>query len=617
MKNKLLVFFGILLIVLAILSLNVQATAINNVVVDFEKDTYTTLYGTSLKINYKITNNNNENLNVLVYTVCSDDVLSCNLSRVFNLNAKLSITSSFIVNTEDYGTSNIKFYVKEMKTNNIRNYNLTVYVDRYNDDGRFEVDLSSRSFCKNQTKEVILTFDRVFYNDVYNLELSSDTLYANIKGEKSRYLYRDLEIPIHIDTRNVDSGFHKLRLTISNDDVFINKEFSIYVSDCPDPVVYDFSVTGVLSQTHILKKEEPLVLNFVVKNISRHNKHLFISQESDDVLDISFSNRELRLAPNESKEVSITFYALKEIKSGNYPVKLLFFDEKATISRNLVFLVQPISNLEVRIVHPSILLEIGKSFDVGVLIENKGDLKETVYLDLVLSNDLRYNNPIDKVILNPNTSRTVLLNISAGNQTVEKASNIYLRMYNQSRSFEESYTINVNAIRPRELLKINFLSFPDKISISMNSLKEFSFEVYNFDDRDISISRIDITGLPQDINYEVTQHTFIPRNQTKTINGYFSVDQVPLGEYTATFIFYSSTGAVVSKNVILNITDELVEYDDSEREDTYPITGFFTFARSALLGFIFLCLLLIILFSTGVIKTKHKTYSKEKVYSKN
>lgn len=608
--KRIYIVLGAILIALVLLSFNVKAMPINNISVDFEKEVYTTLYGTSLKINYTLNNNNEDRRDVLLYLVCDDDVLSCDLSRVFNLNGNSSINSSFIVKTEDYGTSNVRVYVKDIKTDSVKDYFLKIDVDRYNDDGRFEVDVSSRSICRNETKEIKLLFDRVYRNDIYNLSFSGNQLIANIKGSNTKYLYSDVEVPVSLHAGNLSEGFYTLTLNISNDEIFTKKEFDIYVIDCPDPVTVDFSVTGVLTQTHVLKKEEPLTLEFTVKNISNKNKHLFISQESDDVLDIKFSNRELKLSPGESKVVEITFLAKKEISSGDYAVKVSFFDEKTVVRRNFLFLVQPESNLSLRLLQTSILLEIGKSFDLGLVIENKGDLQETLYFDLTLSNDIRHNNPIDRVVLNPNTSTSVLFNLSAGPNTQETSSNIQLRVYNQRGDFQEVYNLNVNTFRQRDVLKLEFLAFPNQMSIQKNSVKDFSFEVYNFDTQNISISKVDITGLPQEITYEIRDYTFIPRNQSRTITGSFNVGDAAVGEYVATIIFYSSTGAIITKDVIINITDEIVDYQDPDDGYIFPITGFFTLGSSILLGIILLSLLLIILFSTGVIKTKHRNYTK-------
>ncbi len=610
MKKRNFIFLGIVLIILALFTSTLKASPIDLINVNFEKETYSTVYGSSLKINYTIENNNPENKNLLVYVSCDEDILSCNFSKTFNLNNNSSITSSFTIKGIDDGSSNLKFYVKDMKTNDIREYLLRITVDRYNDDGRFEVDISQYSFCRNRTEEARIIFDRVNQNDFYNLSLSSNTIIANIKGSNYRFLKADTEIPIHVDTKNLSEGPHTLTLNILNDDISVKKVFSVYVFDCPDIVIPDFTVTGVQSLTHVIKKEEPYSLTFVVKNVSLKNKHIFISQESDEVLDVTFSNRELRLSPNQSKEVTITFLASKETKSGDYLIKLSFFDEKTTITRNLRFLLQPESNLNVRLLQPSLLLEIGKISELGIIIENKGDIQETVYLDLFLSNDLKVNNMVNSVVVAPYTTRIISLKIYAGENTIEKTSQIDLELKNSLNDYHKKYKIDVTAFRARDIFKISFLSFPNEISLGLNSSKDFSFEVYNFDDKDIIISKIDITGLPQEISYEINQYTYIPKGQSRVISGKFIVGEMPLDKYSANIIFYSNSGAVISKPIIINITDEIIDYEDDL--DKKPITGFFTLSQSIFLGIIILCLLLIVLFVTGVIKTKHKNYGKNK-----
>jgi uncharacterized membrane protein len=607
MKKRYFIFLGIILIVLAIYSANLFSAPIDHINISFEKDYYSTTYDSSLKINYTLENNNPEKQDILVYAVCDEDVLTCNFSRTFNILENSSIQSSFTIKSIDDGSSNLRFYVKDIKTNELRDFILRIDVDRYTDDGKFEVDLSKTSFCQNRVEETYLVFDRVFTNDFYNLSLSSNTLFANIKGQTNRYLTRDTEIPLQIDTRNVSEGNHKITLNISNNELFSTKTFNVYVSKCPDLVVNDFTVTGLSQTTHILKKEEPLSLTFIVKNISLKNKHIFISQESDNILDINFSNRELKLSPNESREVTLTFTAPKEIHSGDYSVKLSFFDEKTTITRNLKFLVQPESNLNIRLLQSAVVLEIGKNFNIGVVIENKGDVLETIYFESILSNDLRINNMVDSVTVSPRSNKTVLLNLSAGPNTKETTSQIQLLVRNSDNQYSKSFILEVISFRSKELFKISFLSFPNEISVDLNSSKEFSFEIYNSDDKDIVISKINIFGLPQEITYELSQYINIPSKSSRIVTGKFTVGDLALQELNINVIFYSNTGSVISKPILLKVTDTLVEYDDEE-DKKFPITGFFTLSTSILLGIIFLSLLLIILFSTGVIRTKHKSY---------
>lgn len=605
--KKYFIFLGIILIVLAIYSANLFSAPIDQINISFEKDYYSTIYSNSLKINYTLENNSSEKQDILVYVVCDEDVLTCDFSRSFKILEKSSIQSSFTVKSIDDGSSNLRVYVKDMKTNDLRDFILRIDVDRYADDGRFEVDLSKTSFCQNRVEEADIIFDRVFTNDFYNLSLSSNTLFANIKGQANRSLKRDSEISIQIDTRNVSEGNHKITLNISNNDVFSTKSFNIYVSKCPDLVVNDFTVTGPSQTSHVLKKEEPLSLTFIVKNISLKNKHIFISQESDDVLKIDFTNRELILSPNESKEVTLTFTASKEISSGDYPVKLSFFDEKTTLTRNLKFLVQPESNLNIRLLQSAVILEIGKNFNIGIVIENKGDVLETIYLESILSNDLRINNLVDSVTVSPRTNKTILLNISAGPNTKEITSQIQLLVRNSNNEYSKNFILDVVSFRAKDIFRISFLSFPNEISVDLNSSKDFSFEIYNSDDKDIIISKIDILGLPQEITYQISQNINIPAKSSRVVTGKFIVGDLALQELNINVVFYSNTGSVISKPILLKVTDTLVEYDD-DKDNKFLITGFFTLSKSILLGIIFLALLLIILFSTGVIRTKHKSY---------
>ncbi|NCP72002.1 hypothetical protein GW835_01245 [archaeon] len=603
MNKKYYLFFGIILVVLALLSVGVFSEPIDQINVSFEKNSYSMMDDDTLKINFTIENNNSTSQEVLVYTFCDEDELECDFSKVFTFNQFSSIDSSFIIKSLDDGSSDVTFFVKDMKTNSIRDYSLRIDVDDDSEDGKFEVDLSRTSYCNNNAQEVILTFEDVSMNDFYNLSLSSDTIIANIKGGNNRYLKDDVEIPIQIETFNASTGSHLITLTISNDEITSKKTFNVYVSDCQEVLTPDFTVVGVQSTTHLLTKGEEYTLDFTIKNTSNKNKHIFISQESDNSLEISFSNREVKLAPYELKEVSITFLATQEISSGDYPVELSFFDERTTTTRNLRFLVQPESNLEIRLLQSSFLLEIGKSYNITAVVENKGDVLETIYFDFISSNDIKINDMSERVTLSPNTTMTVVFNVSAGRNTVEKSSQIELIASNQS-NFSERFVLNVTSFRQKDIFKIEFLSFPKELSVDVNGSKDFSFEIYNFDDKDITISRIDIVGLPQEISYEIDQYTYIPKKSSRVISGKIISGDIPAQEYEISFVFYSNSGAVTSKPVTLKVKDALVKYDD---DDVNPITGFFTLSKSILLGIIFLALLLIILFTTGVIKTKHKS----------
>lgn len=607
MRKKYFIFLGVILLFLALFGVNLFSAPIDLVNVNFEKENYFVVYGNSLKINYTIENNNSEKQDIFIYTMCDDDVISCDLSRNLMINQYSSIQSSFIVNTLDDGTSNLRFYVKDLKTNDIKEYQLRIEVDRYNDDGRFELDLSRTSFCLDRAYETNLVFDRVYNSDFYNLSVSSDTLVANIKGSDYRFLKNDTEVPLQIETRNISTGNHKITVNISKDNIFSSKTFNVYVSECQEVLIPDFTVTGVQSTTHIIKKEEPLTLNFIVRNTSQKNKHIFISEESDDILDISFTNRELKLSPYQSKKVSITFLASRDISSGDYPVKLSFFDERTTTVRNLKFLVQPESYLNFRLIQNTISFEIGNNFDLGLFIENKGDVSETLYFDFSLTNDLRINNMTDRISISPKTSNVYFFNISAGPNTQERTSRIHLHVRNQSNSYSESFSIDVINFRTTERLNVDFLSFPNQIDVDINGSKEFSFEVYNFGDRDIIFSKIDLTGLSQEVSYEIDQYITIPKNSSRVVSGTLIAGDITPQEFNANIVFYSTTGAVITKPILVKVTDILVEYDDDDLSKS-PITGFFTLSKSILLGVIFLALLLIILFATGVIRTKHKNY---------
>jgi uncharacterized cupredoxin-like copper-binding protein len=604
--NKKYILLGIILLILGFLSANVFSSSLDNVEVKFEKDFYSMIYDDTLKINYTLENNSSENKELLLYTVCDQDVLTCTFSKTFSLLNNSSIQSSFQVKSIDDGISNIKFFIKDMQTNEIKEFLLKVEVDDDLEDGKFEIDVYKLSVCKGVVENNFI-FDRVYLNDFYNISLSSNTLNINLKGSNNRYIQEDDVVLFDVDSRNTSVGNHTVTFIISNENVYSKKTFSIYVSQCAPIVHPDFTVTGPSSINHDLVKEKDYTLEFNIKNRSLKNKQIFISPENDSDLIISFSNREINLSPGSSKKVLVTFKALKDLPSGDYPVEINFFDEKTTITRNFVFKVQPIEDLNIRLLQNSINLEIGKIYSIGVVIENKGDLLETIYFDKVLSNDLKINNMTEKVSVAPYTTATVFLDLSAGENTIETTSQIKI-ITNNKNDFYKEFILNVNAFRKIEPFKINFLSFPKEISVDINKSKEFVFEVYNFGDEKIIISNIEFIGLVEDLDIEILKNIEIFPKSSKTISGNIVVGDVPVQEIDLDVFFYNDKGQVISKKLTLKITDVLVEYQEDAEKSI--LTGFFNLSSSILLGIIFIALLLIVLFLTGVIKTKHRSYVK-------
>lgn len=604
--NKKYILLGLILLILGFLSVNVFSSSLDNVDLKFEKDFYSMVYDDTLKINYTLENNNSTNLNVLVYTVCNQDILTCNFSRTFNILENSSIQSSFQVKSVDDGVSNIKFFIKDMQTNEIREYLLKVEVDDDLEEGKFEIDVSKLSVCRGVVENSFV-FDRVYLNDFYNISLSSNTLNLNLKGANNRYIQRDDVVLFDVDSTNTEIGSHTATLIISNQEVFSKKTFTIYVSECTPIVNPDFTVLGPSSINHNLIKEKDYTLEFTIKNISLKNKHIFISPEHDSDLKVSFSNREIKLSPGSSKTVVITFKALKDMPSGDYPLKLHFFDEQTTIIRNFTFKVQPIEDLNIRLLQNNVNFEIGKIYSIGVIIENKGDLLETVYFDKILSNDLRISNMIEKVSVAPYTTATVLLDLSAGENTKEMTSQIKI-ITSTNNTFYKEFNLNVTAFRKIEPFKINFLSFPKEISVDINKSKEFVFEVYNFGDERIVISNIEFISLPENVEVDILKNIEILPKSSKIISGSIVVGDIPVQEIYLDVLFYSDKGQVISKKLTLKITDILVQYQEESEKSI--LTGFFNLSSSILLGIIFIALLLIVLFLTGVIKTKHRSYVK-------
>lgn len=580
-----------------------------NLNLTFEKENYSGVVGDSLRITYTIENLSPEKAQFKIISVCDETRTSCDFSDNLSLLGNSTLKGSFLVSMIDDGYSTLKLFIKNK--NFEKEFPLRLTVEKYNDRGYFEIDLSKTNFCENTFEEIYLDFERVSKPDFYNISVSSDTLNTYIKGGSTRQLKKNLSIPLHIETFDVSKGNHKLTLYISDQEILSKKTFDIYVSECQ--VVYqpEFIVSSAMRSNHTIFKEKEYVLEYTVKNISTKYKDLFIAEDLDlnHPLDINFSNRELRLAPGQSKTLSFSFYASKDVLSGTYPVNLLFFDERTTITKQLKFSVSPESYLNAYLYQNSVLLEVNKFTSIFLVIENKGDFIETLYFNTFLSNDLSIQALPDKLTVYPNSKETIVFDVVAGKNSEEIKSQILLQLNNQRDTFSELFTINVNVFSPTTFFKIELLSFPKEILLDVNEdYKPFSFEVYNYGDKPVVLEKIEIIGLENTgIRYNVSQNITIPSSSSKIISGFFSTTDANKGNtYSVNLVIYDDEGHIFSKPFVIKVNEE----EDYKVKDKTPLTGFFTLGKSILLGLIFLFLLLIVLFATGVIKTKHKNYTK-------
>jgi uncharacterized membrane protein YqhA len=82
-RDKFYFLFGVVLIMIALVSSNLFASPIDNVNISFEKNDYSVVRNNNLKVNFVIHNNNSDSINLLIYSSCDSDMLKCDYSNKF------------------------------------------------------------------------------------------------------------------------------------------------------------------------------------------------------------------------------------------------------------------------------------------------------------------------------------------------------------------------------------------------------------------------------------------------------------------------------------------------------------------------------------------------------
>jgi hypothetical protein len=606
LKNKLYLIIGAIIVLFTLFSGSIFASQLDNVNIDFEKDYYSGIENNPIKINFTIENLNSNEVNLLVYAYCEDEDLECNYSKQFNILSNSTKTTSLNVILKDDGSENLKLFLKDLNNNDEKYFNLNIIADEDNEDGDFDIDISNTSYCRGSTENVTLEFNDVYNYNLYNIDLISDTLYLDLKEDNPIYLTDDKKLVFSVQTNDdTQIGSHKINMKIYNDNLTTYKTFNVYLRDCDDIPSSDFSVIGSNLSNYIIYKDQPITLDYTIINSSNKNKTIFIYAEHENKLNINFTTQEIRLSPGSKKQFEMTIDA-KDTSSETDSVKLYFFDELREVTRNLYFQVQPEYALKPRLLQNLVSLKIGNISEIQMILENTGDLLETVDIDYSTSNDLRIDSQIESMSIAPGKSRALVFNISAGPQTEEKTSRIEITLKSRNSDFYEKYFIDVYAFKYQEPLKINFLSFPKSIELTSENSTELSFEIENYSNNDIMLNRIDLINLPEGITYEFEDNLFIPKNSKKLIKGIINVSEIQAQNINSKIIVYDDKGSVLIKSLTFEIINVDEEFEDNKKDEVIPITGFFTLGNSILIGLIFLSLLIIVFYLTGVIKAKHK-----------
>ena len=607
LRKRILVIFSLTLLFLIIISgVAFAGGVLDQVNFEFDKEVYSTVdYGT-IKVGFTLENNNNAPVSLRLYTDCDDDELSCNYSQVFSLLGTTSLTSSLNVKPQDNGSSTLTIYVKDLNTGDVDSYNVTIYSDDGLDDGKFEIDIDGSSLCKDQENQFYFIINNNYTSDLYDITIVSNQLTASSDFINPIYLSgneKELHFNIALASQ-VDVGSTiNANLKIFNDRITVNKPLSFYVRDC-SLETYDFQVTGSNTNNFVLKKENKLYLDYVIKNISTKTKDFFVSYDSNSEIEYNLSITQIRLGPGESKKVTLSAYARRDISSGSYPLNLQFFDEKSVITKKLNFYVDPLFNLDVRTTQNSLALNIGQTSDLLIILENKGDIEETFNLTYNLTNDLKLYNDVEKITVLPHSTKPINLRVSAGSNTHEMTSKITIEVNGETSSFSKTLFVDVVAFKSGQIIKLNYLSFPREITIDSNSEKNFSFEVYNFGEEDITLSSIDLVGVPQEISISLPSNIVIRKSESRVISGTIRVDEISSQTINANLVLTSDKGGVLTSPIKIIIGSGEYIAPENEEGTKIPVTGFFTLKNSLFLGIVGLVIIIILLFVLGVFKRR-------------
>ena len=616
-NNKFYFLIGVILIVLALVSTNLFASPIDNVNITFEKNVYSVTQNNTLKVNFVIQNNNQDPIDLLVYSGCNADELRCNYSKKLTVPALATITTSLVVVPVDSGSSNLYLYVRDLQTNQEQYFSTIINSDYSNSDGDFDISLSSNIFCKNDSYSGYIYVNDVQIPDIYDVTLTSDTLEAQLLQNNHVYLDQDSYLKFLVTAPNTTTlGNHKLYVNIHNDNVVSKKEFNVEVIDCSNIATSDFLVSGNSASNYIVYKNKEIILPFSVKNTSRIKKTIFISTKGGDQLSLNLTNRQLDLLPGESKDVNLTIFADNSVDANTYDVNISFFDEKLVKTKQLHFQVQPNYNLYARINQKAIALNIGQDSIVYLYLENKGDLPERVQLSTITSNDLILTTDSNITTVSAHKTKIVEYVVSAGLNTTVRTSSVKFIMNSLDSNFKKELSLDVIAFRPITPIKklnIKFLSYPDIVSLDVNSSKDISFDIYNKDMNNSVISKILILDLPSGLSYSLPSNILLTAKDSTVVNGKIIAGDIEPQDINTTVVIYGSNGSVIIKPIEIKVKGIQSTFKKPKK---LVVTGFFNFSKSLLLGIILLCLLLILLFVLNVIKRKHR-YPHGNDYSKS
>lgn len=588
---------------LSIFGINTFASSIDGVNVQFSKDHYAVNDGGSLRITYTLTNNSLDTLSLLVTTDCEEE-LECDYSKSLQMLPNSSTTQSFVVQAIDEGSSELTLIVKDKITQDTKEFTTEIDVDDHLDDGDFAITIKNTSFCSNFPDTGYITIENNYDDGIYHIDLTSTTLPISL-NQKDVYLEADEKkiISFNIPVSNLPDTTHKLKLSISNKDLLVTKTFNISLKECKEDIRAFTIIPNTTATYYRIAKGGTITLTYTIKNIGNIEKTFYVSEDGNG-LSTDVSEREVYLAPNKSKQVSIYVTAPTTIDSGLYTLDLNFFDEKDFINYKIKFDVIPVHSLESSISTKLIVLAYGKITPLYMVLENKGDLSETFTITTKQTNDLQISTSLDSVTLAPHSRKIITFDVSCGNKTEKIKSPIYITVKGNSSGYYNQHSVDVIVTGASDSLSLTYLSFPSLIEIDRNSSKEVSFEVYNYGEEDITIDSVNLRGIPQQITYRFSDVT-IPVGSSGVVTGTLFTGNIEPQEINAEIVLSDKDGYTATRPIKINVLQGISQPSEAEEVPQLSrLAGFFTLGNSILVGIIALCIILIILYATGAIKQK-------------
>ncbi len=591
--------FGFLLLLFSIFG---AGYIFADVMVEFDKDNYTVMEGTSIRVGFTVFNDSNNTVNLWFWSECDEDEdeISCSYSQRLTMPANSSQSSSFYVNGVEDSSASLTLYVNNLNTGIRRAFSTNIDVTDDEEDGEFEIDVYNTSLCIGKTNTLTLELNNNTSNGLYNLSLVSNILQINQAISNPVYLGDEKEIDYYVFVPETvqDGQRFNLVYTIENEHIKEKKAFDVFARECPDTYI-DFSVTGPTIVSYYINKSEEKSVTYTIKNNSRNYKTIYISEEGPQGIDISIDKRQVTVSPNNSQQIEVRFSVTEEIASGNYDINLSFFDGINSVSKKIRLMVNPEHEIVVESINGlSQTLYIGENLELLLLIKNTGDIRDEFTIATTADNDLQVRTTENSFSVYPYMDTAFSIFLSAGNNTVPGYAYLTVKIRGSYSDFYKEYLYIIDVRNKAQTTTLDFLAYPKAIDITPNSTQTIDFVLKNTGNSKVVIESVELTNVSQEITM-ATQHSIeINAGKTKTISITLNIGDVQESQ-KAKIRFVTDNGVVLEKAIDLRLT--LANASGIEKSG---VTGFLTIRNSILTGVIVACLVVILLFVCGIFKAK-------------